>query len=136
MEAALRETDRAIAELGAVGLAQRGLHVRHREGGNEPGETVGMPPDQLGHAVIADACELGTLPRLREVLDGWIGQCHDLAVVAQGIHATEAVVEVVQLAHLLQPFDQPEAGAAALQRGREIARQDVGEDVDDHRLIP
>src|ERR1043166_10328768 len=93
-----------------------------------------MARAQLGHGVVGDTRQLEADLALGDVLDRRIGQRDHLAIVAEGVHLAEALVEVEQFGHHAQAL----AEILELRRdlghlGKETLRIDMGVDVDQRR---
>ena len=121
---------------GALGLGERGLDLVHRQRRDESRETVGMLAAKLGHAVIRHLRQLDRLRRRGESLDRRVGQRDDLAIILHLVHRPEARLEIPDIAHGLHALGDAEVGAHRVDRARDLRRQDVGIDIDEHDMRP
>jgi len=131
--------DRAELAGRVLQLGHGGVGVVHRHAGAEPGETVGVGPDQLGQGLVADPRHLpGDLGRA-EVLHRGRADVDELAVVAEFVHLRKAHVHVDQAGNVRHPFAQVSGVDRFLQREKTVvirARHDVAESVDLHGRSP
>ena len=118
---------------GAVDLAHGGVRIVHRQGGDECGEAVGVPCDDLGHPVVRQPGQLRTQIRSGGDLDRGVRQGQHLHVPVVAVHDTEPQLDVDQDGDPGHPFLQRHARWRHLQHPVEVpARHDVGKDVDLH----
>ena len=89
---------------------------------------------ELGHGIVGNFGEVVGDRAFGDVLDWWVGQRDNLAiVVADRVHVLEAHVDVEQLAHTAQALAHvAKLGRAALELGKKAIGEDVGVEVDDH----
>src|ERR671915_327299 len=94
------DLDAEGAELphGPVDLPERGVHVVHRQTGDEADERLRARAHQLGHLVVRQAGEVGRLGRLAQRLERRRRQADDLRVVVEGLDHAQPLVDVPERA--------------------------------------
>jgi hypothetical protein len=94
---------------------------------------LGVPGDDLGHAVVGEPRELGAHVRSAGDLDGRIGEGQHLHVALVAVHDPETLLDVHQDWNSGHPLLERHARRGDLQHPVEIpAGHDVGKDVDLH----
>src|SRR6185312_13936948 len=91
---------------------------------------------EFGHAVIRHLRQLDRLRGRGESLDGRVGQRDDLAIILHLVHRAEARLEIPDIAHGFHALGDAEIAAHRLQCARDLRRQDVSVDVDEHETRP
>ena len=118
-----------------VDLAEGRLRVVHRERRHEAREAVGVPSDDLGHAVVGQPRQVGGQLRSAEGLDRGRAERQHLHVPLVAVHDPEAQVEVGQHRDRARPLLHVARGRHDLAHAvEEGLGEDVGKDVDLHRI--
>ena len=114
----------------ALHLLERRLDVVHRHRGDEAGEALRVLGDDLRHAVIGDARQLGRALGRGDEFDRRHRQGEDLLIVAEFLHQPQARIEVVEHGDV-GPAPHRRLVGNDLDHLVEIGfREDVREDVD------
>src|SRR5690606_32309621 len=109
---------------------ERAVHVAHRDRCDEPREAIGIPPNELRHAVVADPRKLRRILRTGNDLERRRRERQYLLVLVEHIHHAEPLVEIRHHRNVVAPLRDVDDLGDLLESLLKRLRPDVIEDVE------